>query len=160
MDNSGEWSYDPTSKKLAVNLSGYDVNSVKVMVSTLDNLVTNSAYTTNLSFSNLHFKGSNLHLLNISRSENVKIENCILDYAGENAIHSFDVKGLVIQNNQINHALTSGIFLRYGTPGAIIRENFIQNSMPFQGMSRSSDLSGIGIYLASDGDGSLIEKIR
>lgn len=158
LDNSGEWSYDPVTKKLTVNLSGFDVNTVNVMASTLDNLVNNTAYTTNLSFSNLHFKGSNLHLFNLSRSENVKIENCVLDYAGENAIASYDIKGLVIQNNQINYALNSGIYLRYGTPGAIIRGNTIQNTMPFQGMSRSSDLNGIGIFLASDGDGSLIEK--
>ncbi|MDI1322637.1 MAG: Ig-like domain-containing protein, partial [Algoriphagus sp.] len=158
LDNSGEWSYDPVSKKLTVNLSGFDINTVNVMASTLDYLVTNNAYTTNLSFSNLNFKGANTHLFNISRSENVKIENSVLDYAGENAIASFEIKGLVIQNNQINYSFNSAIHLRYGTPGAIIRGNTIQNTMPFQGMSRSSDLNGIGIFLASDGDGSLIEK--
>lgn len=158
LDLAGEWSYDPNTKKLTVNLSGFNVSTVNVSVATLDNLVTNSQYTTNLSFSNLHFKGSNSHLLNISRSENVKIENCLLEYAGENAINSSDIKGFVVQNNQINYALNSGIYITYGAPGAIIRGNTLTNTFPFQGMARGSDLSGVGIFLASDGDGSLIEK--
>jgi hypothetical protein len=158
LDLAGEWSYDPNTKKFTVNLSGLNVSTVNVSVATLDNLVTNSQYTTNLSFSNLHFKGSNSHLLNISRSENVKIENCLLEYAGENAINSSDIRGFVVQNNQINYALNSGIYITYGAPGAIIRGNTLTNTFPFQGMARSSDLSGVGIFLASDGDGSLIEK--
>ncbi|OOG68050.1 Ig-like domain-containing protein [Algoriphagus sp. A40] len=158
LDMPGEWSYDPATKKLTVNLSGYNMTTVNVSVATLDNLVTNTQYTTNLSFSNLHFKGSNSHLLNVSRSQNLKIENSLLEYAGENAVSAFDITGFLIQNNQINYALNSGIYISYGAPGAIIRGNTITNSFPFQGMAKNSDLAGIGIFLASDSDGSLIEK--
>ncbi|HSF56381.1 MAG TPA: Ig-like domain-containing protein, partial [Algoriphagus sp.] len=158
LDLPGEWSYDPASKKLTVNLSGYNMTTVNVSVATLDNLVTNNQYTTNLSFSNLHFKGSNSHLLNVSRSQNIKIENSLLEYAGENAISAFDITGFLIQNNQINYALNSGIYISYGAPGAIIRGNTITNTFAFQGMAKNSDLAGIGIFIASDSDGSLIEK--
>lgn len=158
LDQAGEWSYDPSSKRLTVNLSGYNASTVNVSVATLDNLVTNTAYTNNLTFSNLHFRGANSHLLNISRSENVKIENSVLDFAGENAISVFDIRGLVIENNQINYSLNSGIFMTYGTPGAIVRGNTITNNMPFQGMAKSSDTAGVGIYLASNSERSLIEK--
>lgn len=158
LDQAGEWAYDPSSKRLTVNLSGYNVGSTNVSVATLDNLVINNANTNNLAFSNLHFRGSTSHLLNISRSENVKIENCVLDFAGENAISSYNIRGLVIENNQINYALNSGIFLAHSTPSATVRGNTITNTMPFQGMAKSSDIAGVGIYLASNGERSLIEK--
>ncbi|MBN7810772.1 right-handed parallel beta-helix repeat-containing protein [Algoriphagus sp. H41] len=158
LDMPGEWSYDPSTKKFTINLNGFNASSVNVSVATQDYLVTNNQYTTNLSFANLHFKGANSHLMNISRSENVKIENCLLEYAGENAIQSSDIRGYVVQNNQINYALNSGIYISYGAPGAIIRGNRLTNTFPFQGMAKNSDLAGIGIFLASDGDGSLIEK--
>ncbi|HSF56373.1 MAG TPA: Ig-like domain-containing protein, partial [Algoriphagus sp.] len=158
LDQSGEWSYDPISKRLTVNLNGFNAGTVNVSVATLDNLVINNASTTNLTFSNLHFRGSNSHLLNISRSENVKIENNVLDFAGENGISSYDIRGLVIENNQINYSLNSGIFMAHSTPAAIVRGNTITNTMPFQGMAKSSDLAGVGIYLASNGERSLIER--
>jgi len=158
LDQAGEWSYDPSSKRLTINLSGYNVGSTNLSVATQDNLVVNNAYTNNLSFSNLHFKGANSHLINISRSESVKIENCTLDFAGENAISAFDIRGLVVENNQINYALNSGVFMAHSTPAAIVRGNTISNTMPFQGMAKSSDIAGVGIYLASNGERSLIEK--
>lgn len=158
LDQAGEWSYDPSSKRLTVNLSGFNVSTVNVSVATLDNLVINNSFTNNLAFSNLHFRGANSHLINITRSENIKIENCVLDYAGENAIYNFDIRGLVIENNQINYGLNSGIFMAHSTPGAIVRGNTISNIMPFQGMARSSDIAGVGIYLASNSERSLIEK--
>lgn len=160
LDLPGEWAYDPSNKKFSINLTGYDVSSVNISISTLDNLVVNNPYTTNIKFSNLHFKGSNGSLLNISRSENITIENSTFEFAGENAIDISDVKGLVIQNNQILSSLNNGINIKYGAPGAIIKNNTIDKSMVFQGMAKSSDLAGIGIYLASDSDNSLIQLNR
>lgn len=160
LDQAGEWAYDPSSRRLTVNLSGYNVGSTNVSVATLDNLVVNGAYITNMTFSNLHFRGSNSHMISINRSENVKVENCVLDFAGENGIYTYDIRGLVINNNQINYALNAGVFMAHSTPGANVLNNSIVNTMPFQGMAKSSDIAGVGIYLASNGERSLIEKNR
>jgi parallel beta-helix repeat protein len=158
LDRPGEWAYDPASKRLTINLSGYNVGSTNISVATQDNLVINNPSTNHLTFTNLHFKGANSHILNVSRSQNVTISNCVLDFAGEDAIYTYDIRGLVIENNQINYSLNAGIFMKYGTPGAIVRGNTIQNTMPFQGMAKSSDIAGVGIYLASNSERSLIEK--
>ncbi|SIN73523.1 Ig-like domain-containing protein [Algoriphagus halophilus] len=158
LDQPGEWSYDPSTKKLTVNLSGYSLPSVEIAVATKDYLITNQQYTTNLTFSNLHLKGANTNLIHVLKSDHVTIENCDLEYAGENGINSNSIPNYIIQNNRINASLNNGIFILYGSPGAIIRNNVITNTMQFQGMGRSSDLNGIGIYLGSDGNNSLIEK--
>ncbi|REG92649.1 Ig-like domain-containing protein [Algoriphagus antarcticus] len=158
LDKAGEWAYDPASKKLTVNLTGYSLSTAKVAVATKDHLFTNQMFTTNMTFSNLHLKGSNANLFNISKSENVKIENCLFEYAGENAINSSDIKGLIIQNNEINNSLNNGIYIAYGSPNSIIRNNLLTNIMKFQGMGKNSDMNGIGIFLGSDGNNSIIEK--
>jgi hypothetical protein len=158
LDLPGEWSYDPATKKFTINLNGLSASSVNVSVASLDHVVTNSSGATNVSFSNLHFKGSNGHLMNFSGGDVVKIENCVLDYAGENAIQTTNVKGLLVQNNQINYSLNTGINASWGSAGAIIRGNTLKNSFAFQGMSKNSDLQGMGIYVASDADRSVIEK--
>ncbi|WP_373399034.1 hypothetical protein V8V91_04795 [Algoriphagus halophilus] len=101
LDRAGEWAYDPDSKKFTINLSGYNVSNVSVSVSTLENLVSHTPYVTNFKFSNLHFKGSNGSIFEISRSQNFTVENSTLEFAGENGINAADVRGLVIQNNQI-----------------------------------------------------------
>ena len=158
LDKSGEWAYDPNTKKLTINLTGHSLSSVEVAVATKDHLITNQMYSTNMTFSNLHFKGSNTNLINISKSENVKIDNCLLEFAGENAINLKETKGLIIQNNEIHNSLNNGIYISFGSPNSTIRNNVITNTMQFQGMGKNSDLNGIGIYLCSDADNSIIEK--
>ena len=158
LDKPGEWSYDAGSKKFTINLSGYNIAGTSVSVSTLQNLVSNNPYTNNFKFSNLHFKGSNSHLFELSRSQNINIENSILEFAGENAINASDVQGLIIRNNQILSTLNNGIHLTYGAPGAIIENNVIDKAMLFQGMAKSSDLAGIAIFVSSDSDNTIVRK--
>lgn len=158
LDKSGEWAYDPTNKKLTINLTGHSLSSVEVAVATKDHLITNQMYSTNMTFSNLHFKGSNTNLINISKSENVKIDNCLLEFSGQNAINSNETRGITIQNSEIHNSLNNGIYISFGSPNATIRNNIITNTMKFQGMGKNSDLNGIGIYLCSDADNSIIEK--
>ncbi|SIN80399.1 Ig-like domain-containing protein [Algoriphagus halophilus] len=160
LDRAGEWAYDPDSKKFTINLSGYNVSNVNIAVSSLENLVTHNPYINDLKFSNLHFKGSNGSIFEISRSQNFTVENSTLEFAGENAINAADVRGLVIQNNQILSPFNNGINIRYGAPGAIVSNNVIDKAMLFQGMAKSSDLAGIGIFVASDSDNSIVQKNR
>ncbi len=158
LDRRGEWSYDPASRRITVNLTGLNPSNAVVEVATLQSLVTNDQFIRSIHFSNLHLKGSNSHIININKSEDVKIQNCVIEFSGENGIHSFDVKKLIIQNNEIRHSLNNGIYLWYGTPGVVISQNSISHSMAFQGMAKSSDLAGVGIFLANDGNNAVIEK--
>ncbi|WP_192349538.1 nitrous oxide reductase family maturation protein NosD [Algoriphagus sp. Y33] len=160
LDQFGEWAFSDKNKKLSVYLGEINPSEVKVEVATSDYLLVVGFIGRNLSFRNMHFRGSNKNLINIEKSSTVSIENCLLEFAGENAVFSFGTPNLTLKNNTIRNALSSSIFLWHSSPRAVIADNFIEHTMPFQGMGKNSDLNGIGIYISSDADSSLIEKNR
>ncbi|MDR7131763.1 parallel beta-helix repeat protein [Algoriphagus sp. 4150] len=158
LDQFGEWAFSDKNQKLTVYLGERNPSEVRVEVATSDYLAVVGFLGRNLSFKNIHFRGSNKNLINIEKSSTVSIENCLLEFAGENAVFSFGTPNLTFRNNTIQNALSSSIFLWHSTPRAVIADNLIENTMPFQGMGKNSDLNGIGIYISSNADSSLIEK--
>ncbi|WP_139352770.1 Ig-like domain-containing protein [Algoriphagus sp. A40] len=160
LDTFGEWAYNSNLKTITVYTGAKAPLAAKVNVANNDFLVTNQPYVKNLSFVNLHFKGSNRSLFYVKKSGNFKIENCILESAGENGVYMEEVPDLSIVGNTIRNSLNSGIFVFYGSPRITIQNNEILNTGPYQGMMQSSDLNSIGVYIGSDSDNSLIEKNR
>lgn len=160
LDQFGEWAFSEGKKILSIFLGERKPSEVKVEISTKDYLLVTDYLVRNLSFSNIHFKGSNRNLINIERSSNISIENCLLEFAGENAVYSYSTPDFTFKNNTISNALSGGIFFWHSTPRAIISDNLIENSMPFQGMAKNSDLNGIGIYIAGNADDSQVLRNR
>ncbi|MEB2782930.1 Ig-like domain-containing protein, partial [Algoriphagus sp. C2-6-M1] len=160
LDQFGEWAYSKSTKKIAVYFGGQNPSNLNVQVAKREHLVINNSYVKNFTFRNLDFRGSNKNLLMIQKSGGVTVENCSLDFAGENAIFGSDVPDFIIKNNHFNRALSGAIYFWYGTPRTDISDNLIENSMPFQGMAKSSDLTGIGVYIAGDANNAKIERNR
>jgi len=158
LDQFGEWSYSVDQKILSVYFGDRPPSQIKVEVAVSDYLLVTNLLVKHLYFKNMHFKGANRNLVNIEQSSNVVIDDCLLEYAGENAVYSYSTPDFTIKNSQIRYALSGAIFFWHGTPRALITENLIEHTMPFQGMAKNSDLNGIGIYLAGDSDDSRIEK--
>lgn len=156
LDKFGEWSYSKTDKVLTVYFGDENPSNCKVEIATANYLMINDFHVPHLSFSNLHFRGANKNLLNIEQSRGVSIDQCLLQYAGENAIYSYGTPDFIVSNNTIQYSLNGGIFFWHTTPNASITDNVIEHTMPFQGMSKNSDLNGIGIYIAANADGSQI----
>ncbi|WP_026968711.1 Ig-like domain-containing protein [Algoriphagus terrigena] len=160
LDTFGEWAYNSSLKTITVFTGSAAPLASKVQPANLDYLVTNQPYVKNITFTNLHFKGSNKSLFYVKKSGNFTIDNCILESAGENGVHMEEVPDLSITENTIRNSLNSGIFVFYGSPRITIQNNLIENTGPYQGMMQSSDLNSIGVYIGSDSDNSLIEKNR
>ncbi len=160
LDSYGEWTYNASLKTITVYTGATAPTANQVKLATKDYLVTNQPFTKNISFVNLHFKGSNKSHFYVKKSGNFKIENCILESAGENGIFMEEVPDLSITGNTIKNSLSNGIFIFNKSPRITIQNNLIENSMPFQGMGQSSDMNGIGLYIGSDSDNSLVEKNR
>ncbi|WP_296618522.1 Ig-like domain-containing protein, partial [Marivirga sp.] len=160
LDQFGEWAYSKATKKISVYFGGQNPSNYNIQVAKREHLVVNNTYIKNLAFRNLDFKGSNKNLLMIQKSGGITVENCSFNYAGENAIFGSDVPDFIVRNNHFNRALSGAIYFWYGTPRTNISDNLIENSMPFQGMAKSSDLTGIGIYIAGDANNAIIERNR
>ncbi|WP_168171954.1 right-handed parallel beta-helix repeat-containing protein [Algoriphagus sp. A40] len=160
LDTFGEWVYNSILKTITVYTGATVPAAAKIKLATNDYLVTNQPFVKNLSFVNLHFKGSNKSLFYVKKSGNFKIENCILESAGENGIFMEEVPDLSITGNTIKNSLSNGIFVFNKSPRITVKNNLIENTMPFQGMGQSSDMNGIGLYLGSDSDSSVVEKNR
>ncbi|WP_159439217.1 Ig-like domain-containing protein [Algoriphagus halophilus] len=158
LDSFGEWAYNPTLKTVTVFLGAKKPSTFKIKVANKDNLVTNNRYIQNITFSNLHFKGSNKSIFSLKNSGNFKIEASIMESAGDNAVYVEEVPDLTLSKNTIKNNLNGGLFVYYGSPRVQVTNNLFENSMPYQGMGKSSDLTGIALYIASDSDNSLIEK--
>jgi parallel beta-helix repeat protein len=158
LDQMGEWSYSKNQKILSVYFGKKNPSESSVEIATSNYLLVTNFLVQNLSFKNLHFKGSNKNLINIEKSSNIAIDNFVMEYSGENAIYSYSTPDFSVKNSKIRYSLSGAIFFWHSTPRAIISGNEIEYSMPFQGMSKNSDLNGIGIYIAGNADNSQITR--
>uniref|UniRef100_UPI0025E4CE80 right-handed parallel beta-helix repeat-containing protein n=1 Tax=Algoriphagus sp. TaxID=1872435 RepID=UPI0025E4CE80 len=158
LDQFGEWAYSKSNKRIYGYFGGQDPNFLNVEVATREYLIKTNKYIQNLTFNNLNLRGANADIFNIQNSANVQILNCDLVFAGQNAIYSHTTPDLTVKGNSINYSLSGGLFFQFTTQRAIIEDNTINNTMPFQGMSNSSDLKGVGIYIAGNADNSSIAR--
>ncbi|WP_373399060.1 right-handed parallel beta-helix repeat-containing protein [Algoriphagus halophilus] len=160
LDSFGEWAYNSTLKTISVYLGAKKPETFKIKVANKDNLVKNQPYVKNITFDNLHFVGGNKSLIDIRKSGNITIQACTMEAAGENSVYIEEVPDLKINKSTLRNNMNGGLFVFYGSPRVVVTNNLFENSMPYNGMGRSSDLTGIALYIGSDSDNSLIEKIK
>lgn len=160
LDQPGEWSYSKDEKILSIYFGDNTPAEKNIEVAISDYLVITGLLVQHISFKNLHFKGGNKNLIHIQKSSNILIDNCVIEYAGENAVYSYSTPNITLTNNKIRYALSGAVFFWHGTPRSIILNNLIESTMPFPGMANNSDLTGIGIYIAGDAEDSQIIRNR
>lgn len=160
LDSFGEWAFTKSTRKLYVYFGSQNPASLDVRVARGIHLVDVSKYIGNVSFSNLNFVGSNRNLINLENSNNIKVVNCDFRFAGHNSIYAHTTPDIAVSKNSFDYSLSGGMFFQFGTPRAIIQDNTVDHTMPFQGMAQSSDLRGVGIYIAADANNSVIERNR
>lgn len=107
LDVQNEWSIDTTTKKIYV----YSTSEPTGKASSIDTLV-NLKNKTNVLFKNIQVEGANLIGFFVDSSQNVTIDNCIIQYSGGDAIAGgYGQRNLTITNDSIYKCWNSGIFL-------------------------------------------------
>jgi parallel beta-helix repeat protein len=157
LDRQGEWYYHPGSKILYVYFSNNNPYAYDVKASSVDNLVT-AFRQSNLVFDNLSLKGANKDGFSFTIGDRNQIKNCEVLFSGRDGIVVAEVTNVVVENSTINYSNNNSVNLQYGDDGAVIRNNLIDNTMPFGGMAQNSDGNGIG--LSASGNGILLEYNR
>tara|TARA_R110001592_G_scaffold105579_3_gene296905 strand:+ start:180648 stop:185162 length:4515 start_codon:yes stop_codon:yes gene_type:complete len=155
LDKFGEWFYN-SSRKLNVYFGNTNPNNREVLVSTLENLLVKDYNVDHILIQNLHFKGAIKDAIYIGEGKDIVLNNSEVEFSGENGITSLNISDLVIKNCRVNYSLNTGLNLRYGNDNAVIRDNIIENSFPFNGGSQNQDNNGNGILIS--GNNILIEN--
>lgn len=135
LDAANEWYYNPSTKKIRIYST---VNPTNVQVATKDTLVY-MLYRNYITFDNLSFQGSNKDAFVILSSANIIIQNCSIDYSGQDAIWGAQNWGspssnFVFKNSTINHTNNNAIHLADEFIGALISNNSILNTGLNDGM--------------------------
>ncbi|EPR67525.1 TonB-dependent receptor [Cyclobacterium qasimii M12-11B] len=149
LDKFGEWFYN-NSRKINVYFGNSNPNNHQVLVSTLENLLVKSYNVDHILIQSLHFKGANKDAIYIGEGKDIVLNNSEIEFSGENGITSLNIKDLVIKNCRINYSMNTGLNLRYGNDNAVITDNIVENSFPFQGGGNNEDNNGNGILVSGN----------
>ncbi|MDO6439492.1 malectin domain-containing carbohydrate-binding protein [Cyclobacterium sp. 1_MG-2023] len=150
LDTFGEWYFNPSTKKINVYFGNSNPSSLKVEVSTLDNLIIKDYRDANISIENINFKGANKSAVTLEGGNNIKISDSEINYSGENGILALEVLDLLVERNNINSTYNNGMYLRYGNDNAIIRDNEINKTALIPGRTQNEDAAGIGIFASGE----------
>lgn len=150
LDSFGEWYFNPSTKKINVYFGTNTPSSLKVEVSTLDNLLIKDYRDTNISIENINFKGANKSAIRLEGGNNIKISDSEINFSGENGLLSLEVLDLLVERSNINDTYNNALYLRYGNDNAIIRDNVISNTALIAGRTQNEDAAGIGIFAYGD----------
>jgi hypothetical protein len=143
LDTTGEWYYNPSTKKLRI----YNTTSpTNVQATTQDTLVYMSGRNF-ISFSNINFTGSNTATILFNTSTNLTVLNCQLNYAGIDAIlqNGASSDAPTIQGSYINNTGNNAIFLGAGGTNHYIGFDTIKNNATIPGTGSSSGSTYIPI---------------
>ncbi|EPR65759.1 TonB-dependent receptor [Cyclobacterium qasimii M12-11B] len=146
LDTYGEWFFNPSTRKMNVYFGNSNPSSMKVEVSTLDNLLTKDYRDVNIHIENIEFKGSNKDAIKLEGGTNIKISDSEINFSGENGILALSVVDLRIERNKFNNTYNNGMYLRYGNDNAIIRDNEVRKTALIAGRTQNEDASGIAIF--------------
>lgn len=143
LDAQNEWYFNPSTKRLRIYSTSSPAN---VQVSTIDTLV-KMVGRSFITFDGLSFTGSNKDAFTIMSCANLTIQNCTIDYSGQDAVWGAQNGGsassaFVFQNNTINHTNNSAISLENQFTAPLISHNTISNS----GMDDGMGGTGAGNY--------------
>lgn len=157
LDKFGEWFFNKSSKKINVYFGNNQPSVNTVEVATNDYLVTNSTSVRDIIFENLHFKGANKDLFSFSSGNNLTIQNCVFEYAGESGMTLTQMADSKMVDSRVSHVNNNGVDLRY-SQNFILRNNTIENTFLFPGMGLSGDNRAMGIF--AGGHNTLVENNR
>ncbi|WP_242067704.1 malectin domain-containing carbohydrate-binding protein [Cyclobacterium marinum] len=146
LDTFGEWYFNPTTRKINIYFGNQNPSSMKVEVSTLDNLLIKDYRDANITIENLNFKGVNADAIRLEGGKNIKIFDSEINFVGVNGILALSVVDLQIERNNFTNTYNNGMYLRYGNDNAIIKDNEIRKTALIAGRTQNQDAAGIGIF--------------
>ena len=157
LDQEGEWYYRSSDKKLGIYTSGGSGSLQNVVASTINVLVSINNQS-NLVFENIVFTGSTANTFFIKNAQNIRLNNCELNFAGGNAITADNVNALTIENSAFNYTNNIAFNGVYCT-NALLKNNTVNCTGIFAGMGDGDSGSYEALMIAGDNNVIELNKI-
>jgi hypothetical protein len=153
LDQQNEWYWNPSSKRILIYST---TQPTGVQIPTIDTLVWLPQGKGNITFKNLDFVGSNKITIAINSAENVTIDGCKLDYAGQDGIWGGKNYGMTsnnfrLLNSTINRTNNNAVYLMGEFTNALLYNNTIKNTGLQAGMGKSGEGQMIAVKIQALG---------
>ncbi len=144
LDQSGEWYYNPSNKKVSMYFGANSPSSFNITASAIDHLIYSDSKSY-VVFDNLTIKGANKNGFYIKGGSNFSIKNCDILFPGEIGISASNAY-LQVENCNVLNSNSSGI-VAGSSSYAAIRNNIVKNAFSIPGMGKSGEGQGSGIRI-------------
>lgn len=146
LDKIGEWYFDPVNKKFNIFLGSSNPSIYQIKVSSIDTLIYINGKS-HVKVLNISLDGANTTAVQVYSSTNITVQNCSVDFSGNDAII---VKGgasnIVIDNSQILHSNNNAIYM--DTWNAVSNSIISNNQIKYTGVIPGGGRSGDNTYQA------------
>ena len=155
LDQNGEWYFNPSSRRLRV-YSTTNPNSINIKASVVDDLafIDNKS---NIIFDNISFQGGDVNAVKIQNSQNIRVQNCEVNFSGLQGISGSNVSNMVVENTSFDNTNNDAIEL-YNTSYSTLKNNSIRNTGLIAGMGLNNNQQYEAIFL--EGSNNTIEANR
>lgn len=155
LDQNGEWYFNPSSRKLRV-YSTTNPNSINIKASVVNDLafVDNK---NNITFDNISFQGGDENAVKIQNSQNIRIQNCDVNFSGIQGISGVSSSNVIVENTSFDNTNNDAIEF-YNTSNSTLKNNNIRNTGLIGGMGLSNNQQYEAIFM--EGSNNTIEANR
>ncbi len=149
LDQSGEWHYDATAKRLYVHFgAGTPADFVvKASLQDFNAQLTGVHYNT---FENLDFEGGNTRGLNMNNSTNITVRSCNFNNQGGFALSGKGLSQIMVKGGTFNNSLSNGINFDEAISYCTVDSTTVTNTNMIAGTGRSG--SGVGNGITVNGN--------
>lgn len=160
LDQFGEWYYDTKTSTFYMYFGTENTINHTIKTATLNSLIVLGRGITNIQIENLFLNGSNnTAIYGLGYNHNSKIENCNISLTGHNGINTFESNDIRINNSIIENCNDNAISLKDNCESTYIGNNEIKNIGLFPGMGQALWESAKAIYLRGN-DNAIVEYNR
>ena len=160
LDQTNEWSYNTTTKKITIYSTGSPSAVIKVPAA--ENGIDMNGFNTT-TVDNINFIGFNSYGVYAPANDNVTVKNCTITMVGITGIFQYvsgqDASNCTIQGNTITDIGSMGIHAGY-SPNSTITSNNVQRVGRYPGMGGNGDVSYCGIVNWGDNQITTYNTVR
>jgi parallel beta-helix repeat protein len=153
LDQSGEWYYDPSAKRVYVHFGSSAPSSFVVKASTRDYnaFVTTANF---MVFENLDFEGGNTKGFFMTTTSNTHLRNCNFSNQGGVSFDALNVSWITVKGGTVNTSFSNGVFFEHNANNCTVDGVTVRNTNTNPGSGRSG--TGISVGITINGNGSRI----
>lgn len=151
LDQTGEWYYDPDTKKIAVCFDNESPAAFDVKIAVVDVLV--NALGDHILLENLNLEGANQYAVFSKQktADDLQVRDCRIRFSGIDGVFLQGRANFRMERCTILNSNSSAVKPLYNNANTVLRNNYIRNTGIQPGMGSNDDQSYSAIYKGTGG---------